>query len=245
MIEQMSTFGNTSLTRYTARKAKDPRFRYSMPVYQQTLEDEVPLSQPALDSNVLYLEKRNLKKQGYVKYDHTYDIPVQYLRTYGYRGSHSRAYKFRLREESYRRLMRKLGLPNEVFELTNTLFETENTRLTMLAAPEASAPAPRIWPDSERLPFVRAIADVPVTDHVVIAREESYQYAAIRREPLTRIVLPPVQQRRLPVYVNRWPNLRPDETSSEEEGAEISWVKFGVYVVALIVVGFLVGWFWT
>jgi hypothetical protein len=80
---------------------------------------------------MLVLEKGKLRKQSYVRLEHTYEVPVSMLTQYS--GGRCRAYKKRLSNESYTILMENLGLASEVFEETATLFETTEGRLSKLA----------------------------------------------------------------------------------------------------------------
>ncbi|KAH6662055.1 hypothetical protein B0J14DRAFT_707881 [Halenospora varia] len=81
----------------------------------------------------LHLERgRKLHKQSYVGLQHSYNVPLGILRGFSTR---CRAYKLRLEEESYKVLMRELGMAPETYPETNTLFETGDARLTALARP--------------------------------------------------------------------------------------------------------------
>jgi hypothetical protein len=99
-----------------------------MPIIESVPEshNDIP---PATKS--LALENGSLRKQSYVRLDHTYQIPLPMLAQYSWR--RCRAYKIRISKSSYTTLMEELGLVPEVFEETNTLYETADRRLSDLA----------------------------------------------------------------------------------------------------------------
>ena len=82
----------------------------------------------------LKLEDGRLKKQSYVRLQHTYRVPASMLRQYAYRNC--RAYKRRLSNDSYTTLMDLLALTPEKYEMTKTLFKTKDQRLLNLARSE-------------------------------------------------------------------------------------------------------------
>lgn len=119
---KLTTFRDESMAKYLTT----PHHRkISLPI----LDPEAP-AVPSLIQ--LSLENgKKLKKQSYIRLQHTYEIPVSMLRQYAYKKC--LAYKMRLSLESYGVLMEKFGLSPEVFELTKTLFETKDSRLNALA----------------------------------------------------------------------------------------------------------------
>lgn len=195
----MSTFSNTTLQRYNKRKARDARFRESIPVQMSSPSDMQSNSAFIPEPEYLHLERRGMKKQGYVRYDHTFDVSVAQLRTYGYRKGC--VYHFRLAEESYKVLMERLGMSVEVFEDTDLLFETAERRLAALVATNSSArtqeqqrpalvPASPGVPTNERFPLLPSSSPYRLSSSQV--REPSYYSAAVRAaEVSTRIVPPP------------------------------------------------------
>lgn len=120
----------------------------SIPIY----DFNSVVSEPCADSDQLslHLEKRRLQKQSYVRLAHVYEVSISMLHTYGYR--RCRAYKFRLSHTSYKTLMSKLGMREEFYELTNTLYETADLRLTGLAMSQSHASIGNVIPQrsSER-----------------------------------------------------------------------------------------------
>lgn len=121
-IACITTFSDTSLSKYsTMRRHKEA----SIPIYDP---ETIPLtSGKGLALIQLKLEKGRLKKQSYVRLQHTYRVPVSMLRQYAYRKG--RAYKRRLSDVSYNTLMRLLALSPEKYEKTADLIETKDQRL--------------------------------------------------------------------------------------------------------------------
>lgn len=143
-----------ALAAYLKRRQRRQHYQKSIPILKSSVE---PLNNIDHDSmKKLILEKGALRKQSYVQLRHTYEIPVSMLCQYAWKSC--RAYKMRLSSSSYNILMRELGLLPEIFEKTDTLFETEGRRLSALAnsyAPSPSAspllPASLSPPDSPRV----------------------------------------------------------------------------------------------
>ncbi|KAH7356418.1 hypothetical protein BKA65DRAFT_422649 [Rhexocercosporidium sp. MPI-PUGE-AT-0058] len=125
-VASVTTFSGTSLSKYLSRRR---RRQASIPIFDP---EATALTSPRAASLVqLKMEDGRLKKQSYIRLQHTYRIPVSMLGQYAYRNS--RAYKRRLSYESYCALMELLSLPPEKYEVTASLYETENQRLLDLA----------------------------------------------------------------------------------------------------------------
>ncbi|PMD55474.1 uncharacterized protein K444DRAFT_491821, partial [Hyaloscypha bicolor E] len=120
-----TTFTNTSLDVYRAQRLRKPHYRASLPILDATSKSTK--DDPGTVQN-LVLEKGNMRKQSYVRLDHTYEVPLSMLTQY----SGGRAYITRLSEASYITLIEKLGLEPEIFEITATLSKTTKQRLSAL-----------------------------------------------------------------------------------------------------------------
>ncbi|PMD43867.1 hypothetical protein L207DRAFT_562965 [Hyaloscypha variabilis F] len=129
-----TSFDDTPLQLYRERRLRKPRYQESIPILDSTSSSFEANSQIVKH---LVLEKGRLRKQSYVRLDHTYEVPVSMLTQY-HKGR-CRAYKMRLPEASYHKLMEEFALVPEAFEDTDTLFETAASRLAALAYPAAVA----------------------------------------------------------------------------------------------------------
>ncbi|KAE9377631.1 hypothetical protein N431DRAFT_500434 [Stipitochalara longipes BDJ] len=122
-----TSFNDTPLSFYREQRRRRPHHRESIPILDSNS------SSFEIDSQTikhLVLEKGKLRKQSYVRLDHTYEVSVSRLTQY-HKGR-CRAYKMRLSEESYFKLTEELGLIPGIYEETDTLFETEARRLAAL-----------------------------------------------------------------------------------------------------------------
>lgn len=91
------------------------------------------LGQPSsTNRSCLVLERGILRKQSYVRLLHVYEVPFSMLRTYAF-GPHAKTYKPRISQISYDVLISALDIEAEIYEPSNTLFETSSTRLKKLA----------------------------------------------------------------------------------------------------------------
>ncbi|CZT14015.1 uncharacterized protein RAG0_17819 [Rhynchosporium agropyri] len=109
---------------------KIPYFRCSIPIRDQSNEEIEEAGIKQLD---LEKERTMNKKQCYVKTGHVYEASVSLFRSFGFGSRECRAYKMRLNQASYAMPMDELDLSLECFAVTETLFETAQSRLAVLA----------------------------------------------------------------------------------------------------------------
>ena len=143
IVLQATSFDDTTLSIYQERRLRDLRCQESIQILDSTSST---FQDDSRHLKHLVLEKRNLRKQSYIRLDHTYEVAVDMLTQY-YKHEF-RAYKLRLSEESYSLLMKDFGLVPEFYEETNTLFETEARRLAALANPVPHAQNTTLPPSS-------------------------------------------------------------------------------------------------
>jgi len=219
----MTTFTNTTLAKYKKKRSRDRRFGCSIPVYQPPTDDEMGPVTP--NPEYLHLEKRQMKKQGFVRYDHTFEIPIGYLRTYGYQ-RRSRAYQFRLTQQSYTLLMAKSGLPAEPYVETDRLAETADARIAALIRTQGRVANP------SQLSTTLQAHSIPGA-YPTIASEEHLYYGTVR---------PDYQQYRLPVYDDRYSRFGQEENHSSSESG--GWGGTILLCVGILAgVGYFFGWF--
>ncbi|KAH9213955.1 hypothetical protein DL95DRAFT_462615 [Leptodontidium sp. 2 PMI_412] len=215
-VASVTTFSNTPLSKYLSRRRHR---KPSIPIFDP---EATALTSPRVSSLVqLKLEEGRLKKQSYVRLQHTYRIPVSMLRQYAYRNS--RAYKRRLSYESYYALMELLALPPENYEATETLFETNHQRLLDLANSSLALVAP-----SQQ------------TSHPITNRIQHVHYGGCGTIP----VAPQVSQYSPPSYAHpTWYHIEPDSQGGDggNGGHSVIWKC----VVGVVIVG-LAWWnFWS
>ncbi|PVH81861.1 hypothetical protein DL98DRAFT_570956 [Cadophora sp. DSE1049] len=213
----VTTFSDTPLSKYLSkRRHKEP----SIPVYDPEATSLTTARGTALVQ--IKLEEGRLKKQSYVRLQHTYRVPVSMLRQYAYRKC--RAYKRRLSDDSYNTLMGLLALSPEKYEPTKTLFETKNDRLLDLAR--------------SRLPHVvRAQrAQPPVLPGSVAPQPHPHRsYGTTHMNPPASHYIPPT-------YTYQVRNHIQPEYKSQNDGGEES--SFPAKMVAGIIILGLVWWYW-
>ncbi|KAK0106866.1 hypothetical protein ONS95_003588 [Cadophora gregata] len=125
----VTTFSDTTLSKYVSKRQYKVS---SIPIYDA---EATPIPSE-LGSNLIQLrmEEGRLKKQSYVRLQHTYQVPLSMLRQYTFRNS--RAFRQRLSEDSYKTLMGLLARTPEKYDVTKTLLETKDRRLLALARSE-------------------------------------------------------------------------------------------------------------
>jgi hypothetical protein len=122
---QATSFKNTTLDSYSVQRLRKLHYEASLPILDTTVEsmyDDFTIPKK------LFLEQGSMRKQSYVRLDHTYEVPYTMLAQY----SCNRAYKTRLSKVSYRTLMEELGFVPEQFEKA-TLVEISPDRLSAMA----------------------------------------------------------------------------------------------------------------
>lgn len=127
---KITTFGDTSLSTYLTKRARNRYYQSSIPIYHPKIEIVFPSSVESVEP--LRLESGTLRKQSYVKLQHTFDIPSSTLCLYSW-NRRDRAYNLRLTEISYDLLMDKFGLSAEPYVATARLPRTRESRLAQLA----------------------------------------------------------------------------------------------------------------
>jgi hypothetical protein len=167
-----------------------------------------------------------MKKQSYVRLDHTYKVPLSMLTQY----SGGRAYITRLSEASYITLMEKLGLVPEIFEITATLSKTTQQRLSALAnAARRSQNATR-FPCTAEIP--QQLVSPPIYHH----------YPALVFQPTlptSRSGATSLSQ--APIYVPpSYPDALPYSTSAETSDPDST--SLVLKCIVGVVVGSLVWW---
>jgi hypothetical protein len=171
------------------------------------------------------LEKGSLRKQSYVRLEHTYNVPVSTLVQYTW--NRCRAYKIRLSNSSYNNLMKELGLLPEPFEETATL---ESRRLSELANPLRRAPV---------LIPVRAVADLPPSTRSQQVCQHSQSNVSHPMIPAARYGT--VSSTQTPRYLSLPHSYTPDYSSSSESPGDTCPLFFK-YLLGVLVVGSLVCW---
>jgi len=129
----VTTFGDTSLSKYRKKRLRTPHFQLSIPICDpknETIEEG-----PTEVVEKLYVENGALRKQSYVKIQHTYEVPSSTLCTYSFGRRRDRAYNLRLTQLSYNLLMEKLGVSAEQYVATGQMSSTRESRLSALARP--------------------------------------------------------------------------------------------------------------
>jgi hypothetical protein len=123
------------LQTYLSQCPHNASIRHSLPI-SPIDQDSCIESTP---SWLLRIQKGVLKKQSYVDLSHIFKIPASHLHTYAFRSP--RAYKLRLSATSYSVLMAEIGLRNEPYEDTASLYKTARTRLEALARTNREPPS--------------------------------------------------------------------------------------------------------
>lgn len=122
------------LENYLSKCPHNSEFQQSLPI-SPVDQDSCVESTP---SWLLRLQKGTLKKQSYVSLAHIFKVPAGSFSTFGSR-SH-RAYKLRLSATSYNILMAEMGLRNEPYEETASLYKTARARLEAFASQNRQSP---------------------------------------------------------------------------------------------------------
>ncbi|ATZ49508.1 hypothetical protein BCIN_04g06470 [Botrytis cinerea B05.10] len=133
-VANVTTFSDMNLENYLSKCPHNSEFQQSLPI-SPIDQDSCVESTP---SWLLRLQKGALKKQSYVNLAHIFKVPSSSLSTFGFRNH--RAYKLRLSATSYNSLMKEMGLRNEPYEETASLYKTARTRLEALASQNRQAP---------------------------------------------------------------------------------------------------------
>jgi hypothetical protein len=123
------------LQTYLSECPHNPSIRHSLPISPVDQDSCIE----ATPSWLLRIQKGSLKKQSYVDLSHIFKIPASHLHTYAFRSP--RAYKLRLSATSYSVLMAEIGLRNEPYEDTASLYKTARTRLEALARTNRELPS--------------------------------------------------------------------------------------------------------
>jgi len=128
----VTTYGNTSLSKYISSRPRTRHLQLSIPIYDADTEAVDMTAQNLVEQ--LHLEKGSLRKQSYVKFQHTYGVPVSTLRHYHFRKPHNQqAYKIRLSQKSYEQLMVSLGVDAEPYTTTKVVARNGASQLALLA----------------------------------------------------------------------------------------------------------------
>ncbi|EMR88680.1 hypothetical protein BcDW1_2673 [Botrytis cinerea BcDW1] len=133
-VANVTTFSDMNLENYLSKCPHNSEFQQSLPI-SPIDQDSCVESTP---SWLLRLQKGALKKQSYVNLAHIFKVPSSSLSTFGFRNH--RAYKLRLSATSYNSLMKEMGLRNEPYEETASLYKTARARLEALASQNRQAP---------------------------------------------------------------------------------------------------------
>lgn len=131
---QITTFDDMNLENYLSECPHNSEFQQSLPI-SPVDQDSCVESTP---SWLLRLQKGSLKNQSYINCAHIFKVPASSLSTFGFRSY--RAYKLRLSATSYNVLMAELGLRNEPYEETASLYKTARARLDALASQNRQSP---------------------------------------------------------------------------------------------------------
>ncbi|KAE8448939.1 hypothetical protein EG329_008735 [Mollisiaceae sp. DMI_Dod_QoI] len=128
----VTTYGNTSLSKYISSRPRTRHFQLSIPICDADAEATDTTGHSLVEQ--LHLEKGSLRKQSYVKFQHTYGVPVSTLRHYHFRKPHNQqAYKIRLSQKSYDLLMVSLGVDAETYIATKVVARNGESQLALLA----------------------------------------------------------------------------------------------------------------
>ena len=224
-ISQATTFSDTPLPLYIERQRRRPHYRASIPILDSTSTTFTVLGV----MKTLVLEKSGLKKQSYVRLQHTYEVPVSMLTQYSKR--RCRAYKIRLLKASYTMLMEEMGLVPEFFEETDTLFETRDRRLVTLANTsrhsQNTARPQNVAENPQRIVFPQIYQQSPIYMPPSTIPAPQYGGTSFTRAPQ---YLPPSSQYTAPYSRSAEPS---------EEGAGISLFKC---IIGVVLVSSLVWW---
>jgi len=228
---QATSFGSTPLPIYQERRLRKPDYHGSIPILDSTSST---FHDDSRNFKHLVLEKGELRKQSYVRLNHTYEVPVDMLTQF--QKGRCRAYKLRLSPESYNMLIGEFGLMPQTYEETNTLFETEARRLAALAnfgrlTQLTTLPRFNIR-DTPRVVFPQPI-QFPI--HQVNSVHTWQQTPSAVQYGSTSFTQ---SQRHLPgPYSNRLPYFNPPEPSDVESGSSVlRWI------IGIVVVGSLAWW---
>ncbi|KAM3072532.1 hypothetical protein ACMFMG_009328 [Clarireedia jacksonii] len=134
-VANITTFNDMPLQTYLSQCPHNPSIRHSLPI--SPIDQDSCIE--ATPSWLLRIQKGSLKKQSYIDLSHIFKIPASHLHTYAFRSP--RAYKLRLSATSYSVLMAEIGLRNEPYEDTASLYKTARTRLDALARGNRQPPA--------------------------------------------------------------------------------------------------------
>lgn len=193
-----------------------------------------PVALPGSASIVqLKLEDGRLKKQSYIRLQHTYRVPASMLRQYAYRNS--RAYKRRLTQESYSALMARLAQLPEKYEVTGTLYETKNQRLLDLARstlpPVVRTRPVAIAPQYEGYGAAPAVFRTPQAAYPVSNGPQYGGYGTLPVVPQAAQYLPPSQ-----MYPAR-SNTQQYHSADDDTDGECSLLsKFVVVIIVLALI---------
>ncbi|KAF7855389.1 hypothetical protein EAF04_010132 [Stromatinia cepivora] len=133
-VAAITTFSDMNLENYLSECPHNSEFQLSLPI-SPVDQDSCVESTP---SWLLRLQKGALKKQSYINLAHIFKVPAGSLSTFGFRNH--RAYKIRLSATSYNILMAEMGLRNEPYEETASLYKTARARLEALASQNRQSP---------------------------------------------------------------------------------------------------------
>ncbi|PQE07461.1 hypothetical protein CJF30_00007198 [Rutstroemia sp. NJR-2017a BBW] len=134
-VANITTFNDMPLQTYLSECHHNPSIRHSLPISPVDQDSCIE----ATPSWLLRIQKGSLKKQSYIDLSHIFKIPASHLHTYAFRSP--RAYKLRLSATSYSVLMAEIGLRNEPYEDTASLYKTARTRLEALARTNREPPS--------------------------------------------------------------------------------------------------------
>lgn len=175
----------------------------------------------------LVLEKGNMRKQSYVRLDHTYEVPLSMLTQY----SGGRAYITRLSEASYITLIEKLGLEPEIFEITATLSKTTKQRLSALTN------AARRSQNATRLPCT---AETP--QQLVFPPMHHHSPTLVSQSTLPNSRYGATSLSQAPIYVpGSYPDALPYSSSAEPSDSDSTSLVLKC-ILGVVVVGSLVWW---
>ncbi|KAH8684253.1 hypothetical protein BGZ60DRAFT_547726 [Tricladium varicosporioides] len=253
----VTSFTDIKLPDYLRQRQYRIHLQQSLPIYDPEGADITSLGLPC--PTQLHLERgQKLRKQSYVGLQHSYDVPLDVLRSY----SKFPAYKHRLEEESYKVLMRELKMTPETYPETSKLCETVDARLTALASsmgrlnyefvnprPATVIPqnAPRYTPAS--VSYTAPVSYTPPPPHygatpqtANVSYPSSHLETANRHTATYQPPRPPIRYNSTTLYTPRCSNTNCCSCASNSEPGESDAGLSTMCVIAFIGIGFWVWW---
>lgn len=134
-MRKVHTWRKTSLRVYWQLRQTLRKFRDTIPIYKDSAENSEAYESRGYP--FLHLDGGHLRYQSYINFNHTYTVPISYLRAYSRIHARS-AFDIMLGRASYYKLMGWLGLSPQPYLTQWELVATGMERLRAMAAAQSA-----------------------------------------------------------------------------------------------------------